>query len=83
MSRQRDLIQKAAKDCGLVIAQLSWEPVGISLEMQGPSGGWYVETADGKFVAYNAKDICEQMRNWKKHGMPLNDKGCEAVWDCM
>jgi hypothetical protein len=81
VSRQREAIKKAALEADLKIRTLEWEPIGICLEMCGPSGGWFVETEnkdpegyDPEFMAYNAEEICQMIRNWKKHGMELNDR---------
>lgn len=81
MSQQREAIKRAARDAGLNITTLEWEPIGTCLEMCGPSGGWFVETEnkdpegyDPEFMAYNADEICQMIRNWKKHGMELNDR---------
>jgi hypothetical protein len=86
LSYQRDSIKRAARDAGLKIRTLEWEPIGVCLEMQGPSGGWFVETTnkdpegeDPEFVAYSATEVCQMIRNWKKHGCELTDRDMRGV----
>ena len=68
MSRNTDKIIKAVKAKGWEIIELSWDPIGPSMEMCGPDGGWYltVEYNGDKYdyetiLAYNIKEILEQI----------------------
>jgi hypothetical protein len=76
------MIERTAKACGLKIEQIYWEPIGRAAEMCGPSGGWCVQTNAEYFLAYNARELCEQMRNWKEYDLALPDSHfaeCEPV----
>lgn len=61
----------ALEDKGLIIQGISFQPMGRSLEMCGPLGGWEIwidETAsplrgaDNPIVGYNYKEILEQIQ---------------------
>ena len=77
MSRQRERIHGVAKQCSIHIRQLIWEPIGQPSEKHSRSGGWFLETVDGRvFLAYNAAQLVYQMklyrirshcRGWKEH----------------
>jgi hypothetical protein len=69
------MITKTALECGLTIEEMEFEPIGGMLEMQGPSGGWFVATEEEDFVAYNAREICEQMREYAKETPPTPRRG--------
>lgn len=79
MSQQRDRILKAINDAKLTLRELRWEPIGIALEMCGPSGGWWLTTEEESFAAYNVGQLLQQIRNWKDHGLSLNDDEVASI----
>lgn len=42
----RRKIREAAERHGLQVGEMEWEPIGGMIEMQGRSGGWFVEIVD-------------------------------------
>lgn len=73
MKMREKAIRRAAEKAGVTIEWITWEPIGIAMEMCGPSGGWAVSTGGDVLVAYHYKEIIEQLtemapRRAKKKG---------------
>ena len=62
MSRNKQKIRKALKAKGYTIEWLDWDPIGRSIEMCGPEGGWNILTKEGAhLLGYNIEEIMEQI----------------------
>lgn len=61
MGRREQAIRRAAKKAGIAVESVSWEPIGMAMEMCGPSGGWAVSIGYEVLVAYHYKEIIEQI----------------------
>lgn len=79
MSKQRKQIAAVADELDIEIESMTWEPIGRGGEMQGPSGGWLVETKDGcEFQGYNAAEVVADMRRSDRYGW--EKKQCERAY---
>jgi hypothetical protein len=54
MTRGQKRILAALRAIGYEPRSIRWEPIGVSLEMQGPLGGWFV---DDDPVGYNVGEV--------------------------
>jgi hypothetical protein len=65
VTRNERRIQKAAEAVGLKVREVHWEPIGIAMEMCGPSGGWVVftEHPEDAICAYNVGDLLERIKD--------------------
>lgn len=69
MSKQRKQIEAAAEKLGLKIGSMSWTPLGPAALFEGPSGGWEVETTDGRhFLGYNVAEVIADMDSSVRFG---------------
>lgn len=67
MSRREEQIRAVAAECGIEVAELTWEPIGMAMEMCGPSGGWRLVDAEGDdYMAYNSEDLIARLRESKE-----------------
>lgn len=60
-------IRAAAERHGIKLDEVRWEPIGGSMEMCGPSGGWVAfEEGDGgyTFVGYHFKEVIERIEEF-------------------
>lgn len=61
-TRAQRKIRKAVEAHGLVAEEITWEPVGQMIEMQGREGGWYVYVKDyGVATGYSTDDVIESI----------------------
>jgi len=65
MSRQRKRIEKFCKEKGVIIQELTWEPIGKNMEMQGPAGGWRL--IDDDLEDYFGLNVDELLSNIDLH----------------
>jgi hypothetical protein len=64
-SRQRKAILGAAKQAGLTVLGLTWDPIGAGNEMCGPNGGWQLDTKEhGIIPAYNVKEMIREIASY-------------------
>lgn len=56
MTKSQKKIHDALEAIGYSAADVHWEPIGRSLEMQGPMGGWFV---DDEPIGYNVAQALE------------------------
>ncbi len=67
MSRNKEKITKALNEKGYEIEWLHWDPIGKSVEMCGPEGGWNVLTKQGvHLLDYNITGIMKQIEKLPK-----------------
>ena len=50
MTKSQNKIAKALMEIGCYAKSIEWEPIGISFEMQGRSGGWLI---NGESIGLN------------------------------
>ena len=63
MSRNKKKIEKALSAKGYNAQSISWTPIGGSMEMCGPEGGWVVELKREFIFGYNVNEVIGQIDN--------------------
>jgi hypothetical protein len=73
LSRNQDRIRKALAARGWRAEELTWEPIGANVEMQGPSGGWLLRAEPANeavqllgeyLLAYNVESLLEEIETY-------------------
>lgn len=68
MSVRERRIRNLAAKLGIKLSSVVWTPVGPSMEMCGPTGGWLVFLEDeyseyNPIVAYHYRHVLQQLRD--------------------
>jgi hypothetical protein len=68
MSVREQRIRNRAKKLDIKLTSVEWTPVGPSMEMCGPSGGWLVFLEDeysehNPIVAYHYRHVMQQLQD--------------------
>jgi hypothetical protein len=64
MSRSKKKILDALKTIGHEPRDVHWEPVGVCFEMQGRSGGWFVDDEPVGLNADQAVATIKEFPHW-------------------
>lgn len=83
MSRNKDRIIKTLAKYNLEADEIDWQPLGISFEMCGRSGGWLVHLTNGKYyLAENIEYLINEIETYEgNHTDPKSiQKYCNHIW---
>lgn len=68
MSKNKDKIIKTLSKYNLVAEEIDWTPIGVSMEMCGPGGGWLVRLTNGNiYMAYNINELINEIETYEGH----------------